>query len=174
MSATAPTPNIFRMVCVTCAHDCEQGAKFCSECGTVIDQSTAAQYAQLHEARHGHPAAPSFATVAQSHVRGPNEGLRVEAGKLMLLLARERLFLYIHWLFFLGINAFGVWTALKCYNEYFGDDMTRIMMGSTPILYINSLSLLCIVPIHGTKKEIARLKEKLNYIRFQMEYSHLL
>lgn len=92
----------------------------------------------------------------------------------MILLARERLFLYMHWLIFLAVNLFGLWMALKCYNEYLGDEMTKIMMGSTPLLYINSCALMCIVPILGTRKEIARLKEKLNYVNFQIEYNHLL
>lgn len=117
---------------------------------------------------------PDFVMVAKHRVKGPSEELRAEANKLMVLLARERIFLYMHWLIFLGLNLWGFWLALKCYNEYLGDEMTKLMMGSTPLLYINSCALMCIVPILGTRKEIARLKEKLHYVKFQIEYSHLL
>ena len=133
-----------------------------------------AHYGPPQESGHTTLTVPNFATVAPRHIRNPNNELRTEAAKLMLLLARERLFLYSHWLIFLAINLFGFWMALKCYNEYFGDDLTKLMMGSTTLLYINCCALLCIVPIRGTKREIARLKEKLNYVRFQIEYSHLL
>src|SRR5262249_33982971 len=113
MSATAPTPGIFRMVCTTCSHDCEQGAKFCSECGTVIDLHAAPQYVHAHEQAKPALAVPNFAPVPQSHRRSPNEELRVEANKLMILLARERIFLYMHWAIFLGLNLFGFWMAMK-------------------------------------------------------------
>lgn len=161
------------MICVACSHTCELGAKFCSECGTVIDHRMVVHYEAKTELQPA-LAVPNFAPVAQRHKKGPSEELRAEAGKLMVLLARERIFLYMHWLIFLGINLWGFWLALKCYNEFIGDEMTKLMMGSTPLLYINSCALMCIVPILGTRKEIARLKEKLNYVRFQIEYSHLL
>ena len=173
MSATGHTLGTLRLVCINCAHDCEAAAKFCSNCGTIIDHRLIGQFAASHGSGES-LTVPEFAPVAPRHIRTPNNELRGEAAKLMLLLARERLFLYTHWLVFLGLNLFGVWMAMKCYSEYLGDDMTRLMMGSTPLLYINCCSLLCIVPIRGTKKEIARLKEKLNYTKFQIEYDHLL
>jgi hypothetical protein len=174
MSATVSQTGAYKLICVACSHDCEPGAKYCSNCGLLIDSRHLAGYVQEQVTEQLPLAVPNFAPVSPRHVRAPSEDLRAEAGKLMLLLARERLFLYMHWLIFLGINLIGFWIAHKCYTEYLGDDLTRIMMGSTPILYINSTALICIVPIRGTRKEIARLKEKLNYLKFQIEYGHLL
>jgi hypothetical protein len=46
-------------------------------------------------------------------------------------------------------------------------------MAFTPLFFINSIALACLSPIKGTKREIARLKEKLTYVKFQVEYQNL-
>ncbi len=174
MSAIVSQSGAYKLICSACSHDCEQGAKYCSNCGSLIDSRLISSYVQEQVTEQLPLSVPNFAPVSQRHGKAPSEELRAEAGKLMVLLARERIFLYMHWLIFLGINLIGFWIAHKCYTEYLGDDLTRIMMSSTPILYINSTALICIVPIRGTRKEIARLKEKLNYVKFQIEYEHLI
>lgn len=155
--------------CVLCSADVEASAKYCGSCG-----------AEQRGQAAGGPAAPplsipTFAPVAPPQaLSAAMDELNEEQDKLIILLVRERLFLYMHWLIFLATNLFGVWLALKCYHEYVADEMTRLMMASTPLLYINCTALICLVPIKGTRREIARLKERLNFLRFQMEYNHLL
>ena len=90
------------------------------------------------------------------------------------MLARERFFLIMHAALFLATNLIGFFLALKCYLEFIGDPMSKLVMATTPLVFINALSLMFLVPISGTRKQIARLKEELAYIRFQMEYGHLL
>lgn len=89
-------------------------------------------------------------------------------------LARERIFLLMHWGLFIGTNLLGCWLAMKCYNEFIGDEMSKIMVASTPFLFINSLAMLFIVVIRGTRKEISRLKERISYVKFKIDFGHLM
>lgn len=160
-------------VCWDCHALLDPGAKFCGGCGSVVRTAQA----NFDFSARGHKraaTAPSFAPVSRKHRSAPSPELQAEAGKLMLLLARERLFLYMHWIICLSVHFFGFWLTWVCYVDYIGDELTRLMMASTPLLYINLTALICFVPIRGTRKEISRLKEKLNYVRFQIEYNHLL
>lgn len=102
-----------------------------------------------------------------------NQELSKEASKIMVLLARERIFLYMHWIGFIVVNIFGCWIAWKCYTDFIGDEMSKTMIASTPFLFINSVALLFLVPIKGTRGEIARLKERLSCVRFNIEFGHL-
>ncbi|HEY9869771.1 MAG TPA: hypothetical protein V6D08_11445 [Candidatus Obscuribacterales bacterium] len=172
MSQTSPRTALHAILCPTCASVLEPGSKFCGTCGSastagVIRQGGAQALAKPI------PTVPTFAPVAPGPVPGAVSELKDEAGRLIVLLVRERLFLYMHWLIFLGLNLFGFMLAVKCYNGYIGDELTKLMMACTPLLYINCTALVCIVPIRGTRREIARLKERLNYVKFQIEYSHL-
>ena len=97
--------------------------------------------------------------------------LQDELGKLIVLLARERVFLYLHCSVFLSLNLFGFWSALKAYHDFVCDDLTKFIMALTPLMFINSLALFFLSPIKGTKREIARLKERVSYVRFQMDYN---
>ncbi|MBI4532300.1 MAG: hypothetical protein HY711_00010 [Candidatus Melainabacteria bacterium] len=173
MSHSFATAAPIKPGCLACANSLEPGAKFCGTCGTPTQIGT-----------HGHQAlailskppnkVPGFAPIVPRPVPGAIQEFQQELGKIIVLLARERLFLYFHWLTFLALNASGVVISFKCYFGYLGDELTRLMMASTPLLYVNCLALLCIVPIRGTRKEIARLKERLNFVKFQIEYFHLL
>lgn len=168
MISTATTAtSISTIACLTCKSKIERGAKFCGQCGALT-----AVYGQ-NPAQSESPTVPSFAPISARHQGRISPQMREELGQLMVLLARERLFLYLHWLIFLASNLFGFWLAVKCYQEYIGDEMTKIMMSSTPLLYINTVALMCIVPIRGTRREIARLKERINHMRFQIEFNHL-
>ncbi|HEY9775245.1 MAG TPA: zinc ribbon domain-containing protein [Planktothrix sp.] len=117
---------------------------------------------------------PTFATVNAKVVQRevPNE-LREEINKLVCLLAREKVFLIMHWCIFLSLNLSGLFIAFTAYNGYIGDEVTKTVISLTPMMFINTLALLCLSPIKGTKKEIARLTERLSYVRFQAEYSNL-
>jgi len=108
------------------------GMKFCGTCGTLGTQLPSSFNFAQNGTNHL-PHAPSFAPVANKHVAAPNPKLQTEAGKLMLLLARERIFLYFHWIVALSVQGVGFFIANKCYHEYMGDDMTRLVMSLTPL-----------------------------------------
>lgn len=46
-------------------------------------------------------------------------------------------------------------------------------MALFPLLFVNGVALGSLVPIKGTKKEIARLKERMTYLHYQIEYVNL-
>lgn len=117
---------------------------------------------------------PSFAYRSSSKTGEIPQHLREELNRTVLLLVRERLFLYMHCLIFLTLHVFGLVLTVKAYTEYVGDELTKTAIAITPLLFINSVGLVCLAPIKGTKKEIARLKERLNYLRFQIEYSNII
>ena len=167
------TPTITAVLCAVCESAVESGAKYCGNCGAVANQPDV-QTNNRSAVELPKPAVPNFVPVAPRPVPAAVAHLNEEESKLTVLLVRERLFLYMHWLIFLSANIFGLWLTLKCYHEYMADEMTRIMMACTPLMYINLLALVCLVPIKGTRRSIAGLKEKLNYVKFQREYNHLL
>lgn len=102
-----------------------------------------------------------------------SQELKEELAKLIVLLARERIFLYMHCGIFLTANLFGFYVAMRCYNGYIGDEMTKLIMALTPLLFINAVALACLAPIKGTKREIARLKEQLTDVKFRIEYRNV-
>jgi hypothetical protein len=144
--------------------------------GFQYSQNTSAAYAITPIAPMPPPPpaerTPKFAAVAPqiTHV---DPALRAELTKHVVLLARERLFLYLHCINFLIINAFGFWLSLKAYNEYNADELTKTIIALTPLMFINSIGLVCLAPIRGTKIEIARLKEKVKYIKVQIEFRNI-
>lgn len=119
-------------------------------------------------------AVPSFAQFHAANPPAVNKELQAEAAKLIVLLARERLFLVFHIGLFLTMNAIGLMLSNKCYSEFLGDEVSKIVMAMTPFIFINLVALVCIVPIKGTRKEIARLKERISYVRFKLEFGHLM
>ncbi len=177
--ATASTVE-YGQSCSNCGDHLESLAKFCGGCGFIVAPNSfnINEYPE-HAARIGEgeerikvpDSMPTFARVKQET---QNAGeINSEVSKTMVLLARERIFLYAHLLTFLAINLFGCWIALKCYYDFIGDEMSKIMIASTPFLFINSLALLVIIPIKGTRSEIARLKERLSHAKFKLDYGHL-
>lgn len=194
---TMPAVLLF---CPNCRAPLESEAKFCGECGAVcrVPQNVAANFAVPENALEGKYLAgtlqtaavpmetveqappdaspafmPAFIRPAQMDVREV-ESIQAELAKLYVLLARERLFLYMHWLIFLGTNLLGFWMSLKCYTDFIGDEMSKLMIASTPFLFINSVALCCLVPIKGTRAEIVHLKERIEHLRFKLEFGHLL
>lgn len=167
--------------CSNCNDHVEVMAKFCGSCGFIvapnsfnIDQFP--EHARLKSEALEQDAPqklPDFAMPKVTQENQRSHELSAEQQKVMFLLSRERFFLYAHILTFLAINLFGFWVAWKCYADFIGDEMSKAMIASTPFLFINSIGLLCIVPIKGTRAEIARLKEKLSYVKFNMEFGHL-
>lgn len=180
-AGTMPSLQLSESVCSNCSISLEPAAKFCGTCGFIVAPSTfnmeqlSGHQDLLHDTfqqaiPHG---MPNFA-IAGIPVDNPHsKELIEEANKLTFLLARERLFLYMHWLVFIVVNLFGFWVAWKCYFDFVGDEMSKMMVASTPFLFINSIALISLVPIKGTRSEIAKLKERLSYIRFNIEFGHL-
>ena len=114
---------------------------------------------------------PSFA-----HVRNTAQvqQQQVELAKLAVILARERLFLLFHFIVWGLMNIVGFTLALKCYNEFIGDEMTKICIACTPFWLFNIIGLNSIHMIKKTRRNIARTKEQLAHQRFKVDYGHLL
>lgn len=164
--------------CINCGFHAQASAKFCGGCGS--DWRAVPGPAPAHPVAPGGASAasqfynvPAFAQVQATASSRATKELHAEAGKIMVLLARERIFLYLQWVVFLGLNLTGVWVACKCYHEFLGDEISKLVIASTPFLFINTIGLLMVIPIKGTRNEIARLKEKLAHLRFQLEFGHL-
>lgn len=115
---------------------------------------------------------PKFATVAPQ-IQHADPRVQSELNKHTVLLARERLILYWHCLVYLAVNLFGFWLSLKAYNEYVADELTRGVIALTPLLFINAIALVFLSPIKNTKNEIHRLKERIKYLRIQIEYENI-
>lgn len=183
MITAAPAAMTLSQVCTNCSHHLERDAKFCGSCGFIVAPSSfnihqyAEQHARLVSLEQSYAsvptAVPEFARSGVAKENARNTQLTEEANKIVLLLARERLFLYLHWIGFIACNLLGCWIAWKCYSGFIGDEMSKAMVASTPFLFINSIALLFLVPIKGTRAEIARLKERLSCIRFNIEFGHL-
>jgi hypothetical protein len=115
---------------------------------------------------------PKFAHVYHESPAALREK-QVELAKMMVVLARERIFLLFHFLLFAGINLIGLWLSVKCYNEFIGDEMTKLMIGCSPFWIFNILGLACLIPIRGTRDSIANLKEQIAHMKSAIEYLHL-
>lgn len=181
----------------------ERLGRFCGECGAPVAKARpessggtpthvmdfASSFQRTQPVMHGHgtpharpvrpetqPAhherAPRFAQVSPKITHVSDE-LRAELRQLLCLLARERIFLLMHWTIFCAMNLFGFWMSMQAYNQFVGDEMTKSVLAMTPLMFINSVALACLVPIKGTKKEIVRIKERLKYVRFLIEYQNL-
>jgi hypothetical protein len=120
-----------------------------------------------------HPTTPNFARPNGTR-RDISPELKGEISNVLCGLAREKVFLVFHWCVFLGMNFLGLFLAFTAYNQYIGDELTKCVMGFTPIFFINSIALACLAPIKGTKREIERLREKLKYLKYQVEYQTLI
>jgi hypothetical protein len=176
-----PTPGTKN--CVHCASPVPVFARYCGECGAPGHHSHGQGFQFPHaEAQpfkvvdtqpQGPVRAPSFAAVSDK-IRQINPAVRQELGMMIVLLARERLFLYMHCLIFLTINFFGFWLSIKAHNEYNADELTKTVIALTPLMFINTMGLVCLAPIKGTKQEISRLKERIAYLKAQIEYQNVI
>jgi len=114
---------------------------------------------------------PSFAK--QRPVVVPAE-LIDELKSLNTALLREQLFLIFHWCTFLISNLIGFAFSMKCYFQFHGDEMSKIMMALTPLTFINLVALACLSPIKGTRLEIARIKERIKFVQIKIEYRNII
>lgn len=155
------TLNYASTQCLNCGFAMPPSARFCGGCGNLTPAE-------------GPSAPPTFAKIQPLLPPSVNKELQDEASTLLMQLARERILLLFHWACFIGLNFIGVYFAMKCYNEFLGDELSKIMIASTPFLFINSIALLGIILIKGTRTEIARLKERISYVKFKIEFGHLM
>ena len=91
----------------------------------------------------------------------------------MSALLRERFLLILNTIVLLGVNLFGFCLSLKAYTEFNGDEMAKLIIAFTPFLFVNGIGFVAMIPIRGTKREIYRLQQRLQFLRAQMEYNHL-
>lgn len=152
--------------CTNCQSELEADAKFCGNCGYV----SASGSSRIEEAP---VSLPPFATAGIPVESSKTNEMITEANRLMLALAREKLFLVMHWTVFIAVNLFGFWAAITSYIGFTGDEMSKMMVATTPFLFINSLGLLSLAPIGGTKRQIAHLKERISYVKFNIEFGHV-
>ena len=121
-------------------------------------------------------AAPRFAREGKAQAKRSQlpESVVREMQSLNALLLRERIFLGIHWTIFVTANLIGFYLASKCYAGFVGDEVTRFIMALTPLTFINAVALACLAPIRGTRREIARVKERMQYLKVQLDYGNLI
>lgn len=156
--------------CSSCSSPLEAGARFCGDCGASMHRPQAAQ--TTYSGPSGGEQAPAFARAKTKNTASPAQTR--ELGSLLVLLARERLFLIMHWCIFVTLSLIGFGLAMKCYTEFHGDDMSKLMMAITPMMFINLSALVCLTPIAGTKREIERVQERIAYLKFEMRFKHLI
>ena len=177
--------------CARCTHYIEPNSKFCGNCGDAASLDMRMQahqpYAQTAARvasnlanlqaesfyREQQLSTPSFAAPRRKNKPVPPE-IRDEMTSIITLLVRERFFLIMHYCIFLITNLVGFAMAFKCYAEYIGDDVTKTMVASTPLLFINLVALCCLVPIKGTKGEIARLKDRMTNLKLRLEFDSII
>jgi hypothetical protein len=161
-----PQDNLFG--CRHCQQVLSRQARFCSNCGSSVQVPEQAHFSPEHL-----PKIPQFAQRGKGH-EVPTEQ-REKLAELLVLLARERLLLYLQVASFIAINALGFWWAFKIYQVFAvrTDHAASLSCGLTPVLLVNSVALVMLAPMTGTRKEIARLKQGILFIRHQIDYQHI-
>lgn len=161
--------------CVHCLASIELNARFCGECGVVHELTDKAMATAGTSALPAKPQVPdALPSFIRAQVKAATPRIQSEVEEVLVALARERLFLMGNVLLFLATNLLGFYLSMRCYHEFIGDDLTKLIMSGTPFLFINTFALLCISPINKTKREIYRLQQKLQSLRLQVEYHQLL
>lgn len=151
-----------RTLCQSCGQFHPKTSKFCNHCG---------------QAKAATPQAPAVATrapaFAHAHSQGIPAELQEELGGVLIAVARERLFLYFHWLVFLGVHALGFVLAYMMYQDFAGDETSKILFALPPLFFFNVTAFFCLPIIKSTRFQISRLKEKLTYLHYRIEYHEL-
>ena len=186
-----PTQATHGYACRRCTQYIEPSCKFCGNCGEAasLDLRIHANHAHAQTParvasnlanlqaesfyRSHQEATPSFAAPKRKNKVVPAE-IREEMTSIIAMLVRERFFLILHYAIFVVTNLVGFAIALKCYAEYIGDDVTKTMVASTPLLFINLTALCCLVPIKGTKIEIGRLKDRMTNLKLRLEFDSII
>jgi hypothetical protein len=154
-----------RTLCPSCGQSHPKTSKFCNHCG----QAKAGPVQPPPVTTR----APAFAHAASQKSHGVPAELQEELGGVLIAVARERLFLYFHWLVFLGVHALGFVLAFMMYQDFAGDETSKILFALPPLFFFNVTAFFCLPVIKSTRFQIARLKEKLTYLHYRIEYHEL-
>ncbi|HIA51407.1 MAG TPA: zinc ribbon domain-containing protein [Candidatus Melainabacteria bacterium] len=168
----AELANAFRALrCGKCNEPIESQAKFCGQCGNVMamPQRARGPYEEPKPVRCTNEM-PLF---ARAQFADMTPKVKAEINSIMSALFRERFLLILNTIVLLGVNLFGFSLSLKAYTEFNGDEMTKLIIAFTPFLFVNGVGFVAMIPIRGTKREIYRLQQRLQFLRAQMEYTHL-
>lgn len=159
------------MRCGQCGEFIESQAKFCGQCGNVmaVPQNTRGPL-QVERSPRCTNEVPRFARAQFSDI---TPKVKAEINQIMSALFRERFLLILNTIVLLGVNLFGFFLSIKAYTEFIGDDVAKLVIAFTPFLFVNSIGFITMIPIRGTKREIYRLQQRLQFLRAQMDYSHL-
>lgn len=155
--------------CGQCNEEIESRAKFCGQCGNVMVVPHKARHEDSKPVRCTNEL-PSF---ARAQFADMTPKVRAEINSIMSALFRERFILILNTVVLLGVNLFGFSLSLKAYTEFNGDEMAKLIIAFTPFLFVNGVGFVAMIPIRGTKREIYRLQQRLQFLRAQMEYTHL-
>lgn len=158
--------------CGQCGERIESQAKFCGQCGNVmaIPQSMRSSATTPTTTTRCTNEIPRFARV---HFGDITPKVKAEINQIMSALFRERFILILNTAVLLGVNLFGFCVSLKAYTEFVGDDVAKLVIAFTPFLFVNCIGFITLIPIRGTKREIYRLQQRLQFLKAQMDYSHL-
>lgn len=154
-----------RTICQSCGQSHPKTSKFCNHCGQA---KAAPQEPTLVTTR-----TPAFAHAHSQKSQGVPAELQEELGGVLIAVARERLFLYFHWLVFLGVHALGFVLAYMMYQDFAGDEASKILFALPPLFFFNVTAFFCLPIIKSTRFQISRLKEKLTYLHYRIEYHEL-
>ena len=153
--------ELSKINCLSCGSVHQKVLKFCTNCGQSVSQPTPLAQAPVFAQVHGQ----------QDNII-PKE-LQENMCRLFIAIARERIFLYFHWTVFLSAHCLGLFLAHHLFENFIGDTVSKAVIASTPLFFINLAAFCCLPLIVGTKGEIARLKDRLTYVHYQIEYHNL-
>ena len=159
-AATQPAQQLTgRVTCSSCGGSHPGKSKFCTNCGqpkSNVVQPVGTQPAPIFAHLHSNLQARAI----------PNE-LQTELGRLLVAIARERLFLYFHWLAFLAFHVSGFMLAYNMYQDFAGDEATKVLVCMPPLFFLNLTAFFMLPIIKTTRFQITRLKEELTYIHYR-------
>jgi len=163
-------------ICPACTAVVNPRASFCSDCGNSLQRPAPAfgRHAATAATGSTHRALPGFIQPTPGPSLATLVARQEELAQVTAVLFRERFFLIMHWSLFLGINLWGLSLAVAGYNHIIGDPLTKLVMAVTPLVFINAATLMFFVCINGTRRQISRLKERIKYIQFQIDYADLI
>ena len=137
--------------CFNCNDFIHHESKFCGNCGINLVSANSTLTGSI-------PTYSPYYTIELHH----------EINNTIILHLRERIIFLATIIVFGIINLIGIYMSLKCYAEFNGEDVSRIIMSITPLFYVNMVSLVCLQPLKKRKQEILRLKEKLKALNLRI------
>jgi hypothetical protein len=175
LTNVATLPQRHYQTCTKCQGAVEAQAKFCGHCGytnSAQDQFDS-RVAGLALAQPL-PTVPEFAFLKPQPHSLKDDQLHAELGKLEFFLKREYFFLAMHWSIFVIVSLIGLGLGWQCFNGFNGDLLEKFLVSLTPVMWINISALASLVYVKRTHKEMARLRERLTYVKFKIDYKHVL